>query len=752
MGKEWYWGGSSKSSKRTTKKRANDGGGGGAAGTEGVAGVASGVPSGCMCAVFQLFDLPFATALNQRPSFQPASFHFPDRPPPVPKGAEAPRNSLEMEEEASVPLAVKQAQNLNIPMGIQIKTTRNGKPGTRLGSGSVQSDSDTAASSPATKTPTLVARLMGLDLLPENHSPRSSASSATTPYLNGKLSHLRPQQQPQQGRQQQSSSYSHHRRSFDCHELSSGAPRISSARKSDVDHYHHRLSLQLNKENMTPSEELVISRIKARLKGRELKPEEETRSPRQYARQIVKQVKESVSRRVGLDITNTFKNRENQLQQQQPEKRAGGGGRRDSDLVAQIKSKKKKVLTRVAEEEAGDSVPVVKQQNNKPKLVQHRKDHHVLDEMSKSKKQSFSTAEVVISNPTTPAQKSNVAVVPKQGGGIISLQEKEPPEGKKSRGKRMPPQTSDIMRNKQEEPFVRPTAATRGGNIPDKRCRKTPLSSELPSLILPVKKDPAPPATKLLSPQKQPQQQQVGLSNAQESKRCSSSPSQLPSNPSHTASYRHQHQPQQEEATRPLPSQENRNQDNNAATAEAAAEEEYITRILKRTGIDRDTPVSFTNWFSPAHPLDPTIFYHLEHITTATTTPPPSSGHLIPPCNRKLIFQLVNEILAGILKPYLNVKPWTTARSRTNAVNVSGRGVTGSGLVETLCKKIRSFPSANCQVLEDIDALIDKDFSDHRELRWRETAAEEEGEGIVTEVERELLDSLIHETALDILL
>ncbi|CAL1405079.1 unnamed protein product [Linum trigynum] len=727
MGKDWYWGGSSKRS----KKRVDDRGGGGAGRSE----ASAGVPSGCMCAVFQLFDLPFATALNQRPSF-----HFPRHPPPVPKGAEAPRNSLEMagEEEASVPLAAKQAQNLNIPkiqMGIQIKTTRKGEPGTRLGSGS---DSETAASSPATKTPTLVARLMGLDLLPENHSPRSSASSATTPYINGgKLSQLRPQQhQKQQGRQQQqqqqSSHYSHHRRSFDCHELGGGA-----ARNSDADHYHHRLSLQLNKENMTPSEEVVISRIKARLQGRELKPEEETRSPRQYAKQIVKQVKESVSRRVGLDITNTVKNREN------PEKR---GGRRDSDLVAQIKSRKKKVLPRVAEEEPVDLFPVVKQQNEKPKSVYYRKDHHVLDEMPQSRKQSFSTAEAMFSNPATPVQKINVAVKPRRQGGIISLQEKEQPAvvGKKSRGKRMPPQTSDLIRNKKEEPFVRPTTATRGGNIPDKRCRKTPLSSELPSLILPVKKDPAPPATNLPSPKKQ-----VGLSNAQDSKRSSSPSSQLPSNPSHTASYRLR----QEEATRPVPSQENSHQDNDAAaTAEAAAEEEYITRILKRTGIDRDTAVSFTNWFSPTHPLDPTIFYHLEHITTATTTPPPASGTVIPPYNRKLIFHLVDEILAGILQPYMNVVPWTTARS-SDILNNSDRSVTGSDLVEALCKRIRSFPSADCQVLEDIDALIDKDFSDRPELQWRETAVvEEEVEGILTEVETELLDSLIHETALDIIL
>ncbi|CAN1842529.1 hypothetical protein LINPERHAP1_LOCUS36872 [Linum perenne] len=723
MGKEWYWGGGGASKKKPTSKKTGKGEGMAAA-----TAAAAAAPAGCMCAVFQLFDfhqLPFSTALNHRPSF-----HVPHHPHSIPKGSEAPRNSLEIRDEemvdraSSLPLSVKAPGNLNIPMGIQIKTTRSR---TRLGSGSAaaQSDSETVPSSPATKTPTLVARLMGLDLLPENqnYSPRSSASSSTTPY---KLSHHLSSSRPKQG----SNAYSHHRRS--CDDSGRSLPetqRISSARRSDVDHYHHRFSLQLNnKENTnasSSSEELVISRIKSlKLNGRDLKPEEECRSPRQYARQIVKQVKESVSRRVGLlDITNNqaaMRNRDPPLPEKQ--RRSGGGGgrskRRDSDLVAaaKVKSKKiSKVLTRLAEEEEEDDSFV--------DLVPVKSERKVFDEMSQSRKQSILSATKAPINSQTEERNNEKESAVKPAVVLPPIK------------RVLPPQTSDIIRNKQEEPFVRPSAGNRvggGGNIPDKRCRKTPLSSNLlqgisvPSIILPAKKDPVPPATKILSPQKQA-----------DSKR-----STLPNSPSHTTSYRINPHHQEEQATRPLRS---------AATvagggdvSAAAAECEYITRILKRTGIDKNTPISFTKWFSPAHPLDPTIFYHLEHITTATTTPPPSAGHVIPPSDRKLLFHLVDEILAGILKPYINVKPWTTKPPQSPTATAAVRG---ADLIDELCRKVRSFPNADCRVLEDIDALIDKDLPES----WKETAAEEEGEAIVTAVEKEILDTLIHETAADVL-
>ncbi|KAB1226122.1 hypothetical protein CJ030_MR1G023929 [Morella rubra] len=111
------------------------------------------------------------------------------------------------------------------------------------------------SSSSGTKTPNLVARLMDLDLLPETNSPYSSSSSthgiSTSNPLSKKPSRLiRPQQVLQ----------SRLRKSLDKDITGtrplSETPRVSSARKSDVD---HRFSLQINKENLRANEDLEFS-------------------------------------------------------------------------------------------------------------------------------------------------------------------------------------------------------------------------------------------------------------------------------------------------------------------------------------------------------------------------------------------------------------------------------------------------------------------------------------------------------------
>ena len=184
-----------------------------------------------------------------------------------------------------------------------------------------------------------------------------------------------------------------------------------------------------------------------------------------------------------------------------------------------------------------------------------------------------------------------------------------------------------------------------------------------------------------------------------------------------------------------------------ASTGDRAAEKEeyeYISRILKRTGIAKDTPVSFTRWFSPSHPLDPSIFYYLEYFTTTSSSFANSNnvGQLSHRCNRKLLFHLVDEMLVDILKPYLNMKPWVERFSFT-AVNNS---IQGSDLADMLCSRIRSFPCADCKVLEDIDALVDRDMAPSNVQN--DVAFTEEGEGILMELEKDLLDTLTYETAL----
>lgn len=160
------------------------------------------------------------------------------------------------------------------------------------------------------KTPNLVARLMGLDILPDEVSPRpSSPTMRSHPY--------RTSVQRRDGilPVNEATRYESGIRSLP------DTPRISSARRSDAG---PRLSLQLNKENVEIPDLNFYSRsvskdgfaasssfcTSRKLKTRDGRFYEESRSPSTHAREIVKQVKEGVSRRVGWDITNiTHRNR-----------------------------------------------------------------------------------------------------------------------------------------------------------------------------------------------------------------------------------------------------------------------------------------------------------------------------------------------------------------------------------------------------------------------------------------------------------
>ncbi|KAK0598604.1 hypothetical protein LWI29_036228 [Acer saccharum] len=746
MGKEWYWSGS----RSSTSKRGDNNNT-----------TTSTTPSGCMSAVFHLFDFHhFQFPLNHHQHHHHQSpfisHHHEDHHHTVLKGVEAPRNSLELEETPSLSTSSnlkqeeeEEVENFKIPMGIQIKTNNN----TRSSKSNYDSasSSEISSSSPGgSKTPNLVARLMGLDLLPDQTTNSSSFQEPLPTKLNlnhhHHHHHLRPTRQALLQPLQNKSIILH-----DVITTTSGSgtrslpetPRISSARRSDVD-YHHRLSLQINKENISSSggEEVEFSRF-SYLRRREIKEEEEYRSsssPSQYAKQIVKQVKESVSRKVGLDITNTLKNRQilqsreeifSQLKTKKSSSRAlnklvsenqstSPGKHSSSPRLSRFLEPKQKLVTpppTTATDLKIQAQPIRVNLSSKPKLQQQQQ-------------RSQST-----SHDHRPAKKCKKAAAGEQ------------------RLIKRPPKTADVIRNKQEESFVRPssTGNMRANNADKNYSKKTPLSnstlliniSSVPSSThLPVKKDPSPPATKI--PQKQV------LLNAQSSKRVSTSSStQLSSNPSQI-SYK------QQVATRTLVARDNNNINDRSnggvatmtttattttTTVGGAEHQEYIIRILKRTGLDKHTPVSFTTWFSPSHPLDPSIFHHLENNDNPTS----DSGQLSLLCNRKLLFQLVDEILVDVLKPVINIKPWC------NVIGSICRGcyyygyMHGSDLIDTLSLVVGSFPCADCRVLEDIDGLIDKDLPKMKlqnEMAW-----EEEGEGVVMEIEKDILDSLIHETA-----
>ncbi|KAK7283680.1 hypothetical protein RIF29_13379 [Crotalaria pallida] len=684
MGKEWYWAG--KSSKRETPTQTQ-------------------TPSGCMCAFFQFFDFHpfhFPTINNQQQTatFNSASCITEDHTT-IPKGAEAPRNSLESKD-GTISSPPKE-ENFKIPKNIQIKTNGCGKLN--------DLSSEISNNSPSgIKTPTLVARLMGLDLLP--HSPSSSSSSnlsTPNPQCNivPNLHHMRLIRQ-------QRHIQTKPRNSTDSSEIGATrslpeTPRISSSRRSDVD-YHHRLSLQINKENI--GEDLDLPRLSFCKKRYD---ENNSRSPSHYARQIVKQVKESVSRKVGQDITNTLKTKEQTKE----------------EIVSQIRIKKSpKPSLKVLDESNHSS-------SYSPRLRFIETNKH---------KQSTEPSSPLISKDQNMPQPMLPRVLTKpkpQQQEFPNEQElqkqKSVPKCKKARNESFNSRLikTDIIRNKQEESFIiiRPTSPTRVNDIKTTKSKRTrSLSSNLlddinsVSSFLPVKTDPSPPATKI--PQKQ-------VYDTQEAKRiaqlCSGS--------------RHKYK-QEVTNTLATPQSYINNEDKPIGASTIAAEEyspefQYITAILMSRTTTTTTTMSFNQWFSLTHSLDPSIFHHLEAHRNDKDCNFTSKNQLGYRWNRRLLFDLVDEVLLETLRPKKSEKElWFLHGCCYN----QGQGNV-EGLVERVWKRIGKFPCAKCEVLEDIDGLIEVEDMEQVKVRCEE-GLEEEGQGLIADIEGNIWDTLVDETVM----
>ncbi|KAL8049761.1 hypothetical protein ABFX02_06G040100 [Erythranthe guttata] len=689
MGKDWlHWiigggGGGGRSSARRRRRTAS-----------GEMEEAAATSAGCMCAVFHLFDMHHfhrfplnhqTSAAGFRPTINP-SLHEEATTSKV-AGAEAPRNSLEVEEaepiaainaaSSSKPLPIKEEANLNFPIGIQIiKTPRVSISGPK--SRRDEFSSESSCNSPGIKTPTLVARLMGLDLLPS----QSNSPSKPTPKT----------------KQSSNRAFLDHDFGADIRSLPE-TPRVSSARRSDVDyhhhHHHHRLSLQINRDNTSEEEYFAEKTTAAARRGRRVTQDENVMSPGHYAKQVVKHVREKVSRRVvGADITNT----------------TGRNGRDDENLIPLKKS------PRFSSRFEGETEIVTAdhvRDSNSPRLKFSDTNNNKSNNKSPRSVPSSSDTNHNHNNKQQHKENENAVVI--VSGGKCSS------SSSSSRVKKMMPrQASDhTIKNKKDEVFVHSTTAM------NKSKKASFLSSEVlhissPTLVQ-IKRDPSPPPTKL--PLKQVKLQKQVLSDAPSSEKST----QLSSKPSHSYN-----QPDNiifsrlTENVRHIP-------DCATPLRGGAVTEyrDYIHIILQRAGIINN-PLNLPKWCTPSHPIDPSIFHHVE-LFHPTTTVTGGNSILSHRCNRKLIFQLVNELLGEITRPRFVIRPSISQICEDSQFR----------LVDELCKRIDDFPAANCLVLEDIDSLIDRDLR-QPQLNWR--VEEEEKESIVCEIEGEIMEWLVRET------
>ncbi|KNA11625.1 hypothetical protein SOVF_133600 [Spinacia oleracea] len=687
-----------------------------------------------MNAVLHLFDFQhFQLCLHP----QDSSF-LSDDPTPL-KGLEAPRNSLE-----SITEEEKDDHHYQTKKGIiQLKTNRRdtGLKLVQVPRGNKMEDfsSESSSCSPASaRTPTLVARLMGLDILPESTTttPRSSHSQ-TPPYIRPSSSTPPPPTSTST-----TTTTTRTRKSCTTTTITHGVsglrslpetPRLSPStrrRSTSTDVVeHHRLSLQINKENSIVKE-MELSRPSCsaittkRREGRNNENNEEVaKSPSYYARQIMKQVRETVSRRVGHDITNTVS--------------SSDGRRRDEHLLSSTTQQK---------------MSISKSKRSK------KEQFHLSSSSPKTynDENKFTTAVTEFPPPPRTVVTVQETTTVRGGGGDQKSDtgNNNNSSSSKMSSKKLPPLKSyNSIRNKKEEQFVHPLTTAAAMAATSKKCKKTMLSSDLlhgtvPSVV-PLKKDSYSP-TKLLDNQ--------GLSsNAQPSKPIISNNNNNNITTTNTTTTRLSRYPRQridekrqEEATHAPPTvhhhrwrsrkdvRSGTGTGNGTGTGTSVMEFQYISRILKCTGIDRDTPVSFMRWFLPSHPLDPSIYHTLEathYITTSDKFSFEQQSHLS--INRKLIFHLVDEMLANMLKPYVKLKLHYYKQDQQ---------MNGFQLVKTLCTKIRGFPSADCQTLQDIDALVEKDLPRIGGVSSNLVANyQDEGEDVVLEIERHIMESLIKE-------
>lgn len=201
-----------------------------------------------------------------------------------------------------------------------------------------------------------------------------------------------------------------------------------------------------------------------------------------------------------------------------------------------------------------------------------------------------------------------------------------------------------------------------------------------------------------------------------------------------------------QEGTTTLATQDNLNGGTSSTTTTGGASQlhipefQYITKILNRTksANTNTTTLFFNQCFSPKHPLDPSIFHHLEHQFNDKDRNFITKNQLGHRWNRRLMFDLVDDVLKEILKPKGREKKLNFLQGFCEDLSVEE-------LTERVWKRVEEFPCAKCEVLEDIDKLIE---NEDMEKAKTEMEGKEERENLGTEIEGKIFDTLVHETVM----
>nr|XP_010909856.1 uncharacterized protein LOC105035843 isoform X2 [Elaeis guineensis] len=686
---------------------------------------------GCMSGMLHYFDFHHLLFTATSRTVPPEVHH----PTSQLKGVEAPRNSLELDDgKASFGSVISQEYD-DVPVGIQVvpkpaAVTKSKKMITLF----EEERRSSLAETP--RTPGVVARLMGLEVLPDQLSCPTTPFLRSPPLVESQEQHGKKKKKKKLKGECRRESVSPRQplQSINCnvagrYEMRSRSlpdtPRVSSARSWDSD---PRLSLQLNKEStnkamqefsylcevsgdysLPPSRSPSPCMAKSRKKdfGRH---QDENRSPRShyYGREIVKQVKESISSRRG-DSSDEIAVRPRRTKS--AEKKASCY----VDTWSQRKSPTENPLPSCSPPgirflEPSKSRPVedhIPKSQQKPKFARQRSPSHCLSSSNSLRSKDNVVANAVKIGPSKCTKASYERF------------------------------TERIKKQHPASETARPdslSSSSQPASMLQKHLSEKQRSS-IPSFVR-IKRKEASPSLSRPVPEQIPQQSPS--CSVQEQKLMNVGvegalmPLKTPSCPQ-----------------RRVPKEQN-------------PEYRYVRSILELAGITGVAIPSF-RWYSSSLPIDPIIF-HLLELELELPFFPTEEGQqqskvegemiLLGPMrhrwNRKLLFHLVENILGDLLR-WSHLATPTIHQSHLIKHHVMDRGNKADGgelLLWELWRQIQSFPAAECQVVGDIDSLVAADL---REAKIRRLVLHpsvvEEMEDIALEVEQEIFDDVLVQAA-----
>ncbi|KAL9267443.1 MADS-box protein AGL42-like protein [Drosera capensis] len=644
-------------------------------------------PAGCMSTLLHLFDfhqLHFRLHHHQHELLHSSSLSSDDDTTSL-MGVAAPRNSLESEEifmdaassisfteediDASIPPSLSYTKNRR-DTKLRVLVPSNS---TARGGGDEFTSPD-SSSSPGPRTPNLVARLMGLEVLPEENSSPNTASSH--------LQHLPPPRRQQSSLTARSSVEQQNR-------------ILSPVRSSDAD--GRRLSLQIARENRLGIGEFEPRRLSCSAistKSDLTDGFDESRSTSKCA----KQGKETVSgTRFGVDITNTIsvktEHRKDEYLMSFKAKKA-----HKEDIRMMIESNPYEIsspsrsprLRRVESKTKETAMLVRKVRNHQPNAPSPSPvPPSVSDLKSRDKKTRLMTSKIQPKPVMDSVAKKNELFARRPWRAAAQI-----------------PCKAGKTRKECEKPLLSASydaPATESSVLPMKRMEcSSSVSAEQQPLILEVQATPATAQPAIARPLK------VRATLLSSSLSCNDS-------------------------TR-TPVFTTKTSTNTSCTSVTVLK--YTTDILNRIGIDGDTPISLIKWLSSSHPMNTRVLSDFEALCSkgdnSKDTSPDHWSRFN--SNKKLLSDLVVEILTDTLTPYTNSNPrgWSCLDQVIHECYVA----------ERVSNRVQSLSLHNCRAVQDIEMLVEKDLA-RKNQGW--DTSKEEVERITLEIQRDLEDSLLQE-------